>query len=75
MSEPTADDFSFGDMVTAEIYGKEVEGEVTACGPDNPDLDDDQYIISTSSTSRYEHDDIRMQEIIHESDAVSARRP
>lgn len=69
------DDFGFGDMVTVELRGYEIDGEVVAAGPDNRDLEDDQYVIAVSADDEMAHDGLSSEEIIRENQVVDARRP
>lgn len=80
MSTVTDDypEWGFGDMVTVEITRggdtHEVEGEVTATGPDNRDLDDDQYIIALGGDA-HSTDDLNSEEIIRRGDVLDWRTP
>lgn len=69
------DNFGFGDMVTVEVRGHEIEGEVVATGADNRDLSDDQYIIAVRGDDVMTKDGISNEEIIYEDDVISAHRP
>lgn len=78
MTDQDYPDWGFGDMVTANINrggeSHKVEGEVVATGPDNQDLDDDQYIIALGGDAHY-NDALSQSEIIRRSDVVDWREP
>lgn len=61
--------FGFGSIVTVELYGHELDGEIVGTGPDNRDLDDDQYIVAFGWESD-QYDEISSQEIIRPSQVV-----
>lgn len=69
------DNFGFGDMVTVETRGHEIEGEVVATGADNRDLAEGQYIIAVRADDVMTKDGISDEEIIYEDDVISAREP
>jgi hypothetical protein len=60
--------WGFGSTVTAVVRGHEIDVEVVGTGPDNRDLEDDQYLVAVGGMDLQRYDDLHQEELIRETD-------